>query len=116
MASQSSAAETPTPTETPEGTPSPSAPEGINKFNWLQARAAQNRRANPFVKSRPSLNRESSTAELFSRENSSSDFFQSSRLNLFETTAAPKPEGQSRGFIKVIFSPFYLLLNFELTL
>ncbi|KAL0859570.1 hypothetical protein ABMA27_010711 [Loxostege sticticalis] len=89
--------ETPTPSETPESTPSPTPPEA-NKFKWLQARAAQNRRANPFVKPRPSLTSESSTAELFSRENSSSDFFQNSRLNLFET--APKPEVQSRGFVK----------------
>ncbi|XP_068624713.1 endothelin-converting enzyme homolog [Battus philenor] len=76
-------------TDTSENTPSSSpAPEAINKFNWLKQ--ARNARNNPFVKPRPSLTRESSTAELFSRENSSQDFFQNSRLNLFDT--APKPE------------------------
>lgn len=86
--------DSPTPssaTPTPEDTPSPSSspgPETVNKFNWLKH--AKNARTNPFVKARPTLNRESSTAELFSRENSSSDFFQNSTLNLFDT--APKPE------------------------
>lgn len=90
--------DSPTPTDTPEDTPTPSpAPQDVNKFNWLKrAHAARN---NPFVKARPSLNRESSTAELFSRENSSPDLFQSSRLNLFDT--APKPETNSNGFKKV---------------
>uniref|UniRef100_A0A2H1VU86 SFRICE_030510 n=1 Tax=Spodoptera frugiperda TaxID=7108 RepID=A0A2H1VU86_SPOFR len=90
--------DSPTPTDTPEDTPTPSpAPQDVNKFNWLKrAHAARN---NPFVKARPSLNRESSTAELFSRENSSPDLFQSSRLNLFDT--APKPEANSNGFKKV---------------
>lgn len=87
--------ETSTPEPEDVNTPSP-GPEVINKFNFLKkAQAARN---NPFVKSRPSLTRESSTAELFSRENSSPDFFQSSRLNLFET--APKPEVSS-GYSKV---------------
>ncbi|PZC81626.1 hypothetical protein B5X24_HaOG212332 [Helicoverpa armigera] len=89
--------ESPTPTDTPEDTPTPSpGPQEINKFNWLKrAQAARN---NPFVKARPSLTRESSSAELFSRENSSPDLFQSSRLNLFDT--APKPEATSNGFKK----------------
>lgn len=87
-----------TPSPLPEDSPSPSTPDsnGRDKFNWLKHQRARN---NPFVKARPSLTRESSTAELFSRENSSSDFFQNSRLNLFETTA-PKPE-VSQGFKKV---------------
>ncbi|XP_050357045.1 endothelin-converting enzyme homolog isoform X1 [Nymphalis io] len=81
--------DSPTSSSTSEDNPSPSpGPEPINKFNWLKH--AKNARNNPFVKARPTLNRESSTAELFSRENSSSDFFQNSRLNLFDT--APKPE------------------------
>ncbi|XP_075986986.1 M13 family metallopeptidase neprilysin 3 isoform X2 [Anticarsia gemmatalis] len=86
-----------TPEDTPTDTPTPSpGPENVNKFNWLKkAHAARN---NPFVKARPSLTRESSTAELFSRENSSPDLFQSSRLNLFETT--PKPEVNSHGYKK----------------
>ncbi|KPI97453.1 Endothelin-converting enzyme 1 [Papilio xuthus] len=89
--------EPPSPTnDTPDDTPSPSpAPDVINKFNWLKQ--SRNARNNPFVKPRPSLTRESSTAELFSRENSSQDFFQNSRLNLFET--APKPEN-SQGYKK----------------
>lgn len=96
--------------ETPEDTPTPSpGPEAVNKFNWLkQARTARN---NPFVKPRPSLTRESSSAELFSRENSTSDFFQSSRLNLFET--APKPE-VSQGYHTVTilsFSHYFLDTN-----
>lgn len=83
-------------TATPEDTPTVSpSPEVINKFNFL--RHAKNARKNPFVKARPFLNRESSTTELFSRENSSSDFFQNSRLNLFDT--APKPEA-TEGFGK----------------
>ncbi|KPJ19277.1 Endothelin-converting enzyme 1 [Papilio machaon] len=83
-------------TDISDDTPSSSpAPEVINKFNWLKQ--SRNARNNPFVKSRPSLTRESSTAELFSRENSSQDFFQNSRLNLFET--APKPEN-SQGYKK----------------
>ncbi|XP_038219247.1 endothelin-converting enzyme homolog [Zerene cesonia] len=74
-------------TATPEDTPTPSpGVEAVNKFNWLKH--AKNARQNPFA--RPSLTRESSTSELFSRENSSADFFQNSRLNLFES--APKPE------------------------
>lgn len=82
--------ETPTPSGTPsDETPAPSpVPNAINKFNFLKkSKAARN---NPFVKLRPSLTRESSSAELFSRENSSANFFENSRLNLFET--APKPE------------------------
>ncbi|XP_061380294.1 endothelin-converting enzyme homolog isoform X1 [Danaus plexippus] len=72
-----------------EDTPTPSpGPEKINKFNFLKH--AHKARNNPFLKARPTLNRESSTAELFSRESSSSDFFQNSRLNLFDTT--PKQE------------------------
>lgn len=74
---------------TPDVTPTVSpAPEATTKFNFL--RQVKNARNNPFVKARPFLNRESSTTELFSRENSNSDFFQNSRLNLFD--AAPKPE------------------------
>lgn len=88
--------DSPSSSATPEDTPSPSPAPEINKFNWLKH--AKNARNNPFVKARPSLNRESSTAELFSRENSSSDFFQNSRLNLFD--AAPKPEA-SQGYGKV---------------
>ncbi|KAJ2941005.1 hypothetical protein O0L34_g13132 [Tuta absoluta] len=86
---------------TPEDTPSPSpGAEHSNKFNFMKrAQAARNN--NPFVKARPSLTRESSSAELFSRENSSQDFFQNSRLNLFET--APKPEVTSaNGYVKGI--------------
>lgn len=81
--------ETPTPSGTPTETPVPSpGPDAVTKFNFLKkAKAARN---NPFVKLRPSLTRESSTSELFSRENSSPNFFENSRLNLFET--APKPE------------------------
>ncbi|XP_053618690.1 endothelin-converting enzyme homolog isoform X1 [Plodia interpunctella] len=88
-----------TPTaDTPEDTPTPSpGPENMNKFNWIK-HAKASRRNNPFVKARPTLNRESSTAELFSRENSSADLFQSSRLNLFDTT--PKPEVTPPGYIK----------------
>lgn len=82
-----------TPGNSSPGSPSP------KKFNWLRQQKARN---NPFVKPRPSLTRESSTAELFSRENSSSDFFQNSRLNLFDTPA-PRPE-VSQGFKKVIFN------------
>lgn len=89
----SSAPETPTPES---GTPSP-GPETINKFNFL--RKAKSARSNPFVNPRPSLTRDSSTAELFSRENSSGDFFQNSRLNLFET--APKPEASAASYNKV---------------
>ncbi|CAH2060687.1 unnamed protein product, partial [Iphiclides podalirius] len=89
MASNSQAEPSSPSTETSEDTPTPSpAPEAVNKFNFLKH--AKNARNNPFVKPRPSLTRESSTAELFSRENSSQDFFQNSRLNLFDT--APKPE------------------------
>lgn len=97
--------ETPTPSETSSDTPIPSpANDAVNKFNFLKkVKAARN---NPFVKSRPSLNRESSTAELFSRENSSANFFENSRLNLFET--APKPEvTNSNGKVRKIF--FFLL-------
>lgn len=87
--------ETPNPCGTPDETPSSSpAPEAVNKFNWLKKSHAN--RTNPFVKARPSLTRESSAAELFSRQNSNSDFFQSSRLNLFETTA--KPEVSDRNY------------------
>lgn len=98
--------ETPTPSDTPEDTPTPSPkPQEVNKFNWLKkAQAARN---NPFVKPRPFLNRESSTAELFSRENSSPDLFQSSRLNLFDTT--PKPEVTPNGFKKVIMKVIFVL-------
>lgn len=90
-----------TPEYTPTDTPSPSpGPDNVNKFNWLKkAHAARN---NPFVKPRPSMTRESSTAELFSRENSSADLFQSSRLNLFETV--PKPEVTTNGYKKVILN------------
>ncbi|XP_052752968.1 endothelin-converting enzyme homolog isoform X1 [Galleria mellonella] len=89
--------ETPAQSATPDGTPTPSPdPEAVTKFNFLkQVRSARN---NPFVKARPSLTRESSTAELFSRENSSTDFFQNSRLNLFET--APKPEATNQSYAK----------------
>lgn len=98
--------ETPSPSVTPEVTPAPSpAPEAVNKFNWLK-QAHANRR-NPFVKPRPSLTRESSSAELFSRENSSPDLFQNSRLNLFET--APKPEVTTQGYKKV--NCFILFIN-----
>ena len=92
--------DTPTPSDTPEDTPTPSpAPQDVNKFNWLKrAHAARN---NPFVKARPSMNRESSTAELFSRENSSPDLFQSSRLNLFDTDRTPKPDVNVNGYGKV---------------
>lgn len=83
-----------TPSSSPETPTNPGTP-AENKFNWLR----HQRRNNPFVKSRPSLTRESSTAELFTRENSSSDFFQNSRLNLFETSS-PRPE-VSQGFKKV---------------
>ncbi|XP_073958609.1 M13 family metallopeptidase neprilysin 3 isoform X1 [Choristoneura fumiferana] len=77
-----------------DSTDSPSPSPTNHKFDWIkQARG----RSNPFVKPRPSLTRESSTSELFSRQNSSADFFQSSRLNLFDT--APKPEG-NEGFGK----------------
>lgn len=94
MENVSSEAPPQSPTSDDTSTPSPE-PQVVNKFNWLkQAQAA---RQNPFVRPRPSLTRESSTAELFSRENSSPDFFQNSRLNLFET--APKPE-VSQGFKK----------------
>lgn len=80
--------------ETPTPEP-PTQEDPVNpKFNWLK-----HARRNPFVKARPSLTRESSTAELFSRENSSSDFFQNSRLNLFET--APKPEVNTEGLKQV---------------
>lgn len=93
-----SSSETQPQSATPDDTPSPSpGPEVVSKFEWLKQTQA---RRNPFVKPRPSLTRESSTAELFSRENSSQDFFQNSRLNLFET--APKPE-VSQGFKQVIF-------------
>ncbi|CAH0403542.1 unnamed protein product [Chilo suppressalis] len=86
---------TPAPMDTPEDTPSPSpGPESMTKFNWLK----HSKRNNPFVKPRPSLTRESSSAELVSRQNSSSDFFQNSRMNLFETN--PKPEVQNQGFLK----------------
>lgn len=102
-------------TATPEDTPTVSpSPEVINKFNFL--RHAKNARKNPFVKARPFLNRESSTTELFSRENSSSDFFQNSRLNLFDT--APKPEA-TEGFGKVnsystsVFIFSYILFNVQ---
>lgn len=98
--------DTPTPSDTPEDTPTPSpAPQDANKFNWLKR--AQAARSNPFVKARPSLNRESSTAELFYRENSSPDLFQSSRLNLFDTDRTPKPEPNANGFKKVILEVFY---------
>lgn len=80
-----------------EDTPTPSpGPEKINKFNFLKH--VHKARNNPFLKARPTLNRESSTAELFSRESSSSDFFQNSRLNLFDTT--PKQEAND-GYGKV---------------
>lgn len=70
----------------------------VNKFNWLKhAKANRDRK---FVKARPSLTRESSTADLVSRENSSSDFFQNSRLNLFDT--APKPE--QRNYVSKVCS------------
>ncbi|CAF4895993.1 unnamed protein product [Pieris macdunnoughi] len=75
---------------TPEVTPD-TPPVEINKFNWLKH--AKNARRNPFVQARPTLTRESSSSELFSRENSSADLFQNSRLNLFES--APKPESTS---------------------
>ncbi|XP_045456630.1 endothelin-converting enzyme homolog [Melitaea cinxia] len=82
--------DSPTSSSTSDDTTSTTpGPEPINKFNFLKH--AKNARSNPFVRARPTLNRESSTAELFTRENSSSDFFQNSRLNLFD--AAPKPEG-----------------------
>lgn len=93
--------ETPTPSGTPSETPvSSPATDAVNKFNFLKkAKAA---RSNPFVKLRPSLTRESSTAELFSRENSSANFFENSRLNLFET--APKPEvSSSNGKVRFFF-------------
>lgn len=97
---ESSSSETPT--------PSP-GPDKVNKFNWLkQAKASRN---NPFVKARPSLTRESSTAELFaSRENSTSDFFQSSRLNLFDT--APKPEVRDNYSNKVLFLIIFFIILF----
>ncbi|KAI5636454.1 peptidase family m13 domain-containing protein [Phthorimaea operculella] len=93
--------ETPSSSATPEDTPTPSpGPEHTTKFNFMK-RAQAARSNNPFVKARPSLTRESSSAELFSRENSSQDFFQNSRLNLFET--APKPEVTSaNGYVKGI--------------
>lgn len=88
--------------ETPEVSEHPN-----NKFNWLKQ--ARDSRGNPFVKARPSLTRESSTAELVSsRENSNSDFFQNSRLNLFDTAQAPKPEARDNYIIKVdIFIVLY---------
>lgn len=90
--------DSPTSSSTSDDTTSTTpGPEPINKFNFLKH--AKNARNNPFVRARPTLNRESSTAELFTRENSSSDFFQNSRLNLFD--AAPKPEG-TQGYGKVI--------------
>ncbi|GBP18633.1 hypothetical protein EVAR_14403_1 [Eumeta japonica] len=76
--------------ETP--TPSPGPTTSANKFSWLKRANANNV---PFSRPRPSLTRESSTAELVSRENSSADFFQNSRLNLFET--APKPDVLNNG-------------------
>lgn len=94
--------DTPTPSGTPTETPAPSpGPDAVNKFNFLKkVKAARN---NPFVKLRPSLTRESSTAELFSRENSSANFFENSRINLFET--APKPEVScSNGKVRNMFS------------
>lgn len=91
--------ETPSPGPDTPGAETPSTPgtPSANKFNWLKHQKTA--RSNPFVKPRPSLTRDSSTAELFSRENSSNDFFQNSRLNLFETSS-PKPE-VSQGFNKV---------------
>ncbi|XP_063542862.1 endothelin-converting enzyme homolog isoform X1 [Cydia strobilella] len=76
--------------DTTDSSDSPSTT--TNKFNWIKQQARS--RNNPFFKPRPSLTRESSTSELFSRTNSSADFFQSSRLNLFDT--APKPETNER--------------------
>ncbi|CAH0764829.1 unnamed protein product [Diatraea saccharalis] len=85
----------PAQSDTPEDTPSPSpGPQNMTKFNWLK----HSRRNNPFVKSRPSLTRDNSSADLVSRQSSSSDFFQNSRMNLFETL--PKPEGQNQGYMK----------------
>lgn len=103
MASISSGTPSGTPDDTPTDTPTPSpGPETVTKFNWLKkSHAARN---NPFVKARPTLNRESSSAELFTRENSSADLFQSSRLNLFDT--APKPEIKADSYNKVIFLIF----------
>ncbi|CAH2099120.1 unnamed protein product [Euphydryas editha] len=102
--------DSPTSSSASDDTPSsPPGPEPINKFNWMKH--AKNARNNPFVKARPTLNRESSTAELFSRENSSSDFFQNSRLNLFD--AAPKPEA-TQGYGKVNSYKYALLNNFIL--
>lgn len=86
----------PTPDTSEPSTPRSAGVEPVTKFNFLKQQAA---RKNPFVKPRPSLTRESSTAELFSRENSSSDFYQNSRLNLFDT--APKPEVSANGFKQV---------------
>ncbi|CAK1546700.1 unnamed protein product [Leptosia nina] len=83
----------PTPEVVPE-TPSPGI-EPVNKFNWL--RNAKNARRNPFVQARPTLTRDSSTSELFSRENSSADLFQNSRLNLFESTPKPEVTSYSKG-------------------
>ncbi|KAL4712581.1 hypothetical protein ACJJTC_007597 [Scirpophaga incertulas] len=88
---------TPAPSEMADDTPTPSPSEKIAKFSWLKQGRGRN---SPFVKARPSLTRESSSAELVSRQNSSSDFFQNSRLNLFET--APKPEMEKKGLWKGI--------------
>lgn len=80
-----------TPDDSSSGTATPPpGPETVNKFDWLKH--AKERRN--FVKARPSMTRESSSADLVSRENSSSDFFQNSRLNLFDT--APNPEQKNK--------------------